>query len=68
MKTSERHRTSPEGQAQLLTVRQVAAWLNLGRSTVYELIAQRELPAFKVGGRVRIPVTAVHSLLKKTKL
>ena len=40
-----------EAQALLLTVPQAATLLNVGRSTVYELIAQGELPSVSVSKR-----------------
>ncbi len=40
-----------EAQALLLTVPQAATLLNVGRSTVYELIAKGELPSVSVSKR-----------------
>lgn len=36
-----------------MTVRQVAAYLNVNEKTVYRLAQRRELPGFKVGGAWR---------------
>ncbi len=35
----------------LLTLEQVAEYLNVDRYTVYRLLARRQLPAFKVGNQ-----------------
>ncbi len=40
--------------SELLTVREVAAILRLGQSTVYQLIESRRLAAFRFGGAYRI--------------
>ena len=37
----------------LLTLEQVAEYLNVNKFTVYRLLAQKKLPAFKVGGQWR---------------
>ncbi len=37
----------------LLTVDQVAQYLKIDKFTVYRLVAQRKLPAFKVGNQWR---------------
>jgi len=36
---------------QLLTLEQVAEYLNVDKFTVYRLLADKDLPAFKVGGK-----------------
>ena len=38
---------------QLLTIKEVAKYLNIDRITVYRLLAQKKLPAFKVGNQWR---------------
>jgi len=38
-----------ETAEQLLTLDQVAEYLNVDKITVYRLIAQKQFPAFKVG-------------------
>ena len=35
----------------LLTTEQVARYLKVGKFTVYRLVMQRKIPAFKVGGQ-----------------
>ncbi len=43
-----------------LTVREVARRLAVGRTTVYELIAKRELVAIRIGRARRIPESALE--------
>ncbi len=40
-------------QEVLLTVEQVAQYLKVDKLTIYRLVAQRKLPAFKVGNQWR---------------
>jgi excisionase family DNA binding protein len=49
-------------------VKDVARLLALSRSKVYELVAAGELPAYRPGGRIRIPLPAVSELLERSKL
>jgi excisionase family DNA binding protein len=53
MNTDEPART-PGHPPMLLTIREAAAVLRLGRSTVYELIARRELEVVHIGRSVRV--------------
>ena len=59
-----RSRSIPE----LMTVNEVAAALRLSRSRVYELITTRELPAYRPGGRIRIPADAVRQFLRDSRV
>jgi excisionase family DNA binding protein len=47
----------------LLTVQQAARVLNLGRSTVYELIASGQLEVVHIGRSARVPVDAITKLV-----
>jgi excisionase family DNA binding protein len=58
----------PTAVPELLTVDEVAQALRLSRSKVYELIASRQLRAFRPGGRIRIPAEAVWDFLKDSRL
>lgn len=51
----------------LLTVREAAALLRLGRSTVYELIADGELETVHVGRCARVPLAAVESFVERLR-
>ena len=42
---------------------QAADALNIGRSKVYELIADGTIPSIKVGGCIRVPVAALRALI-----
>jgi excisionase family DNA binding protein len=44
----------------LLRIPEVAERLALGRSTVYRLIAEGQLPTVKIGAAVRIPAVALE--------
>ena len=50
---------------QLLTLEQVAEYLNVDKFTVYRLIAGRDLPAFKVGNQWRFKKQLIENWLKK---
>ena len=49
--------------ARLLTVRQAAQVLGLGRSTVYELIAAGELETVSIGRSRRVPLDALREFV-----
>jgi excisionase family DNA binding protein len=51
----------------LLTINETASLLTVGRSTVYRLIDQGELPAYKIGGCVRVNEEDIHLYLKRHK-
>jgi excisionase family DNA binding protein len=58
---------APNGAGLLMTIRDAALALGLGRSTVYELIGRGELEVVHVGRSARIPTTAVHSLIERLR-
>lgn len=47
----------------LLTVQETAARLSISRRTVYDLIASGRMPAFRVGGQIRLSAEAVADWL-----
>ena len=47
----------------LLTVKQAARVLNLGRSTVYELIGYGRLEVVHIGRSTRVPTDAIARLI-----
>ena len=49
----------------LLTVDQVAQYLKIDKFTVYRLVAQRKLPAFKVGNQWRFKRKMIEAWLMK---
>ncbi len=52
-------------QDALLTVDQVARYLKIDKFTVYRLVAQRKLPAFKVGNQWRFKRKMIEAWLMK---
>ena len=54
---------------QLLTLEQVAEYLNIDKFTVYRLLSDKELPAFKVGNQWRFKRKMIENwLLKNSNL
>ena len=53
----------PDASALLLTIEDAAAALNVGRSTVYDLIRRNELEYIKIGRCTRIPRDSVVHLI-----
>lgn len=49
----------------LLTVEQVAGYLKIDRFTVYRLIAEKEIPAFKVGNQWRFKASLIDAWLMR---
>ena len=52
-------------QETLLTVEQVAGYLSVDKFTVYRLIAQKEIPAFKVGNQWRFKRSLIEAWLMR---
>jgi excisionase family DNA binding protein len=52
-----------EPRPALLTVKQAARVLNLGRSTVYQLIADGRLEVVHIGRSTRVPADAISGLI-----
>jgi len=50
---------------QLLTLEQVAEYLNVDKFTVYRLLNDKELPAFKVGNQWRFKRKLIENWLMK---
>ncbi len=50
---------------QLLTLDQVAEYFNVDKFTVYRLLAQKQLPAFKVGNQWRFKGKMIETWLTK---
>ncbi len=49
----------------LLTLEQVAEYLNVDRYTVYRLLARKQLPAFKVGNQWRFKKRMIETWLMR---
>jgi excisionase family DNA binding protein len=52
-------------QEDLLTTEQVARYLKVDKLTIYRLVAQRKLPAFKVGNQWRFKREMIDSWLTR---
>lgn len=52
-------------QEMLLTTQQVANYLKIDKFTVYRLVAQKRLPAFKVGNQWRFKKALLEAWLRK---
>lgn len=52
-------------KALLLTVKEAAALMRIGRDTTYALVAQRRIPCVKLGKQIRIPRDALIAHLEK---
>lgn len=55
-------------QALLLTVKEAAALMRIGRDTTYALAAQRRIPCVKLGKQIRVPRKALIAHLEKEAL
>jgi excisionase family DNA binding protein len=51
----------------LLSAAEIAVWLKLNVETVYDLIAQHQLPAIKVGGQWRFQEAQVRVWLEQRR-
>lgn len=60
-------RAAPSPSPLLLTVRQAAAALGVGRTTVYELIGAGDLEVVHIGRSARVPVAAVEEFVDRLR-
>jgi len=52
-------------QERLLTTNQVANYLKVDKFTVYRLVAQKKIPAFRVGNQWRFKKTLIDAWLRQ---
>jgi excisionase family DNA binding protein len=52
-------------QEKLLTIEQVASYLKIDKFTVYRLVTQKKIPAFKVGSQWRFKKKLLDDWLNK---
>jgi excisionase family DNA binding protein len=52
---------------QILTLKEVAAYLKLTEKTAYRLAAEKKLPGFKVGGSWRFKSSDLEAWIEKQK-
>lgn len=50
----------------ILTVKEVAEVLGLGRNTVYELVRQGKIRSIRIGRQIKVPKSALVEFLKGT--
>ena len=50
---------------EIFTLDEVAAYLKVGKRTVYRLAAGKKIPAFKVGGAWRFPRKEIDLWIKR---
>jgi excisionase family DNA binding protein len=50
---------------EIFTLEEVAAYLKVGKRTVYRLAAVKKIPAFKVGGTWRFPRQEIDQWIKR---
>jgi excisionase family DNA binding protein len=68
MVMSEQRAATVEALPRLLSVRETSRVLAVSQSKVYELVASRELAAFRPGGRIRVSLDAIRSYLERTRV
>jgi len=51
----------------VMTVAEAAAFLRLGRNTVYEAVRRNELPSVRVGRRLLVPRVGLERFLTTTR-
>jgi excisionase family DNA binding protein len=59
--------TSPS-EGEILTVKQVAAYLKVTERTIYRLAVAKKLPAFKVGGTWRFSRADIDTWIKQQSM
>lgn len=50
---------------EIFTLEEVAAYLKVGKRTIYRLAAAKKIPAFKVGGAWRFPRKEIDQWIKR---
>jgi len=55
-------------QSEVLTIRQVAAYLKVTERTIYRLAAAKKIPAFKVGGPWRFSRPDIGVWIKRQSI
>jgi excisionase family DNA binding protein len=53
------------GEGEILTIREVAAYLKVTERTIYRLAAEKKIPAFKVGGTWRFPRSEIDQWIRQ---
>jgi excisionase family DNA binding protein len=58
-------RSEETGLEALLTVKEVAALLRVGRDTAYSLVAEKRIPSIRLGRQIRVPRAALLSHIER---
>jgi excisionase family DNA binding protein len=66
--TSKKQPVTPTPNDDLLTTRDLMAFLNLSRTKIWELVQQGELPAFKLGGDYRYRRSEIVQWLERYRV
>lgn len=64
----EREIINQRESALLLRVKEVIALLNMGRGTVYSMVASGELPTVRHGRSVRVPKRALEAWIERNTI
>lgn len=56
--------TAPKLETAVYTVEEVAQLLRIGRSSAYEAVRRGQIPALRLGRRLRVPRSALEQLLR----
>lgn len=59
---------APTTLKKVYTPEEVAEVLAISKTTVYRLVDKRELPAHKVGGTLRFPITEINQYLEARRI
>lgn len=54
-----------EASEEIFTLEELAAYLKVGKRTIYRLAARKKIPAFKVGGNWRFSRGEIDQWIKK---
>jgi len=68
MTSSKKQTVTPTPNDDLLTTRDLMAFLNLSRTKIWELVQQGELPAFKLGGDYRYRRSEIVQWLERYRV
>lgn len=60
----DRENLGGENESVLLTVREAAALMRIGRDTAYSLVAEGRIPSIRLGRQIRIPRAALIAHLE----
>lgn len=52
-------------EGEILTIKEVAAYLKVTERTIYRLAAEKKIPAFKVGGTWRFPRSEIDQWIRQ---